>query len=208
MLITNIIPQKRKKERVNIYLDGKFAFSLDLETLLTKGLKINQEVSQEEVEELIKKGELNKLYKKVLRLISLRPRSEKEIIDYLRKNGAGQNEIDLVTERLKKLGLIDDVKFINWWFEQRKIFRPRSLQVIKAELLRKGVNKLLIEKTLSGKEADFNNETARILAKKALKRYRNLPIVKRKQRLSNFLLQKGFNWCIIQEIVDEMIPVD
>lgn len=203
MLITDIIPQKRKKGRVNIYLDGRFAFSLDLGTLLTEKLEINQEISQEKLEKLIKKGEFNNFYQKVLKLISLRPRSEKEIIDYLRKKNAGENEINLVIKKLKELGLVNDINFVNWWFEQRFFLKPKSLRAIKIELLNKGIKRQIIDEVLREKGLNIDFEIACKLAKKFIKRNKKLPSVKIKEKLSNFLFQRGFDWEIIKKIIDE-----
>jgi len=62
--ITAIKPQKNQK-RVNIYLDDKFGFGLDLENFLKLGLKVEQELSDAEVAEIIKKAEFQKTYDKV-----------------------------------------------------------------------------------------------------------------------------------------------
>ena len=78
--ITRIKAQKNKR-RVNIYLNEKFAFGLDADNFLKAGLKIGQQLSETQVEDLIFKNEFQKLLNKTLRLISARPRSEKEIID-------------------------------------------------------------------------------------------------------------------------------
>jgi regulatory protein len=76
--VSDIKPQKNKK-RVNIYLDGKFAFGIDLDNLVKLDLKVEQELSDEEVADIIKKAEFQKTLDKLLRFATLRPRSEKEI---------------------------------------------------------------------------------------------------------------------------------
>ena len=71
--ITSIKPQKNGK-RVNIYLDGEYGFGLDLENFVKLGLKVEQEFTDEEIEKIIKKAEFQKVYDKILRFGSLRPR--------------------------------------------------------------------------------------------------------------------------------------
>lgn len=82
--ITKIQPQK-KEERFNIYVDGKFAFGLDAETVVKSGLKVGQEISEKEIEKLVFENETNKLMEKALRFLSFRPRSESEVRQYLKK---------------------------------------------------------------------------------------------------------------------------
>ncbi|MBI3282721.1 hypothetical protein HYZ70_01455, partial [Candidatus Curtissbacteria bacterium] len=57
--ITAIVPQK-KSARVNIFLDGKFAFGLSLSALAATGLASGQTLSLAQIETIIKKEELAK----------------------------------------------------------------------------------------------------------------------------------------------------
>lgn len=205
MLITDITPQKKKKDRVNIFIDGNFAFSLDLETLVKNNLTVNQELSEDKIERLIKEGELVKFYNKAVKFISFRPRSEKEVVSYLIRKKAGEKEILMVIKKLKSLELIDDSKFINWWFEQRQTFKPRSLREIKMEMLKKGVNKELICEVIDNKEADIEIKMARKLAQKVSRRYQNLSKKEFFQRMAKYLMQRGFNWETTKKIIDEII---
>jgi len=82
--VTAIEPQK-KKERFNIFVDGKFAFGLDAETLVKSGLKVGQEISEKEIEKLVFENEVRKLMEKALHFLSFRPRSESEVSQYLRR---------------------------------------------------------------------------------------------------------------------------
>ena len=87
--VTSIEPQK-KKERFNIFVDGKFAFGLDAETVVKSGLKIGQEISEKEIEKLVFENEIKKLMEKALRFLAFRPRSEKEVHSQLNKKLATQ----------------------------------------------------------------------------------------------------------------------
>ena len=63
--ITAIKPQK-SKNRINIYLDGKFGFGLDLENFVKFGLKVEQELSEERIIEITKKAEFQKVFDRIL----------------------------------------------------------------------------------------------------------------------------------------------
>lgn len=214
--ITKIKAQKNKK-RVNIYLDGKFAFPLDADNFLKAGLKVGQELSEKQVEDLIFKNEFQKLLDKVLRLISHRPRSEKEVRDYLKKKiwklefgnwkfhkskvDVKKKLIDEVMRALKKQKLIDDKAFVAWWVEQRSTFRPRGKFGLTMELRQKGIDKTIIKKAID-KVDELSLATK--LAQKKLKAYKNLTREEFYQKMTAFLSRRGFSWETIKTVIDEI----
>ena len=82
-VITSIKPQKKKQQRFNIFLDGKFAFSLSAEALAQAGLHENQEIPPNDVRKLINESEFALIFDKILKFLSFRPRSEFEINEYM-----------------------------------------------------------------------------------------------------------------------------
>lgn len=217
--ITKISSQKRKR-RVNVFLDEKFAFGLDLETLAKHNLQVDQEVSQGEIEEILKEGEFQKVYDKTLNFLSFRPRSEKEIRDYLEKKKVGGEVKKMVMKKLKRLGLLDDKKFALWWIEQRASFRPSGRRLLEQELRGKGVNQKIVKEALtqiSQKEGEtrdaiacqfyssFERRLALKAAGKGLSRYQKLPPLKFRQKMGAFLARRGFSWEVIKEVIDEIL---
>ena len=202
--VTDIRPQKRQK-RVNIFLDGKFSFGLDLETLAKTGLKVGQEVSEKKVEEIIREGEFAKIYNRVLKFLSYRPRCEKELSDWFKRKGVGERTKNLVLRKLKKLNLLDDKNFAKWWIEQRISFRPRGARLIKLELLKKGISREAIERLFEEINIDFSEEKrAKKAAEKKFKSLKNLTRPKQKEKLSQFLLRRGFSWETIRKVLDDV----
>ena len=187
--ITKIKSQKNKK-RVSIYFDGKFAFSLDADNFLKAGLKVGQKLSAKEVKNLIFKNEFHKLLDKTLRFISFRPRSEKEIVDYLRKKKIVPKLIEEIVKKLRSLGQIDDQVFAAWWLEQRANFRPRGKMGLRMELRRKGISEEIINGVLE-------NLDELPLARKAMAKK-----IKEEKRIAAFLSRRGFSWETIKIVLD------
>ena len=111
-VITSIKAQKNHKQslphrgkRVNIYLNDKFAFGLDLENFIRLGLKVNQELTQEEIKIITDEDEKAKALEKVLRFAMIRPRSEKEIKDYFKRKNINELIHWYVLDKLKKYSL-------------------------------------------------------------------------------------------------------
>ncbi len=209
--ITSIEPQKKKEERFNIYIDGKFGFGLDAEALVKSGLKVGQEISEEEIEKLVFENETNKLMEKALRFLSFRPRSERELRDRLRTKiskrlkVSADGIIDNVLDRLKHLDYVNDLEFTKWWIEQRQTHKPRGARLIRSELYQKGVAREIIDKVL-GETEDHEGEVEQALAaaRKKLRSY-NLKSWESKQKMGQYLARRGFDWETIKEALSRLI---
>jgi len=200
--ITAVKPQ-RNGRRVNIYLDGKFGFGLDLENYLKLGLKVEQELSDREVEEIVKKAEFQKTSDKLLNFATLRPRSEKEIKGWLKRKKVHESLHKDLFNRLKRLELVNDREFAKWWVSQRQAFRPKSLRIMNYELRIKGVKKEIIEEVLSGIKIDEVKIAKKLLDKRAYK-WRLLPKREAKLKMSQFLARKGFGWETIGKVIKDV----
>jgi regulatory protein len=142
------------------------------------------------------------LMRAAYRFISYRPRSEREMREFLEKKLktwkiAGTASIDKTMERFRELGYVDDAKFVSWWVEQRSEFRPRGRRAIVAELLRKGIKRELLE------ELPFNElEGAQKAIRKKLVLWARLPIIEQKKKVYTFLAQRGFSSDTIGRVID------
>lgn len=201
MQITAIRPQK-KKDRVNIYLDNKFGFGIDLDNFVKLGLKVEQELAEEEVEEIVKKSEFQKTLDKLLKFATLRPRSEKEIKDWLKRKKVHESLHKELFNRLKRLDLMDDEKFAEWWIGQRQEFSPRAKRMMNYELRMKGIKQETINEILENTEIDEEKMARGLLEKKAYK-WKGLDKLKARQKMSQFLGQKGFSWDVIEKVVEK-----
>lgn len=197
-VVTAIRSQKNQK-RVNIYLGGKFGFGLDLENFVKLNLKVEQELSEKQIAEIIKKAEFQKTLNKLLRFATLRPRSEKEISNWLRKYKVHESLYKKLFSRLKRLDLVDDKKFATWWVNQRNQFRPRSKRELNQELRIKGIPKEIISDVLEKIKID-EVVIAKNMLKKNMCKWKKLDKYKTRQKKSAYLARKGFGWEIIKKV--------
>lgn len=202
MPIVTAIKSQKNKKRVNVYLDDKFGFGIDLDNFMLLHLKVNQELSEEKVAEIVKKAEFQKTLDKLLRFATVRPRSEKEIKDYFRRKEVHESLHRELLEKLRHFELLDDVKFAKWWVEQRIEFKSKSKRVIKQELLQKGIDRNIIEDVLEETKID-EEKMARELIEKKMYKWKNLQPREAKQKRSQYLAGKGFGWDVIEKVVLE-----
>ncbi len=184
--ITAIKPQEKRKNRFNVYLDDRFGFALGNELLVKKGLKVGQELSPQTVKELASQDRLNSARDGVYHFLSYRPRSEKEIRDYLNKKELKEEEKEKIIKGLREEKLVDDLEFARWFLEQRQNFRPKGSYILRQELRQKGIDQKIIDWVLPDKEKELK------LAKKALekaeKKYASFSGREKKEKLMAYLL--------------------
>lgn len=141
-----------------------------------------------------------------LRFLSFRPRSEKEVIDNLRKKKVDPQVTEKIITKLKEKNFLNDSDFARWWIESRTRFKQRSLRVIKMELKQKGISKDTIEQILNSQLSIFNEkEQIQKLIQKKIARFRGLSKHDLYQKLGGFLARRGFDYETIKKSIDEEI---
>ncbi len=198
-IVTSIKPQKNGK-RLNIYIDNEFSFGIDLENFVVLGIRINQQLTDEEILSIVKKADFQKTLDKLLRFATLRPRSKKEIEDYFKRKKVHESLHQELFNRLNRLDLIDDEKFANWWIEQRQSFKPKAKKILIQELLLKGIQKNLIKKLLDNTNINELEMAQKEIDKKSYK-WESLSNFERKRKISEYLLRKGFDWETVEKVV-------
>lgn len=204
--VTSIEPQKRREEFFNIFLDGRFAFSLSAIDLTKAGLGVDQELSIEKVNSFIKESDFSLNFDRVLKFLSFRPRSEFEINEYLLKKGVGEETRKMVLEKLVQFKLLDDEAFAKWWLDQRSGSRPKGSRLVKFELQRKGIKKEIVDSLMAENRSPTTDAfLAEKVAKKRLERLKNLPTLEIKKKLFSSLAQKGFSYEVIEETIAKLV---
>jgi regulatory protein len=185
-------------KRVNIFLDGKFALSLEAELALKEGLRVGRELSAQQIDALSRSDHFERCLNAANRYLSYRPRSESELRERLHKRGFDENNVEAVIARLKEQGLVDDVAFAEFWKENRETFSPRSQWLTGLELRRKGVAADVIEQVVGSASDDDNAYRA------ALGKARRLPLGDYqgfRRRLGEYLQRRGFSYGVINSTV-------
>jgi regulatory protein len=187
--ITALQMQKRNKERVNVFLDGEYAFAVSLTMAAT--LRKGQRLAAEDVAVLKEDGEVDLAYQRALRYLGMRPRSSAEIVTYLKRKEYDESIVDTVVNRLHKQGYLDDEAFARFWVENRNRFRPRGSQALRYELRQKGVERETIDSTLEEQDDDGAAWTA---VEGKIGRWAELEKMEFEQKLMAFLARRGFRY--------------
>lgn len=224
MKITSVEPQKLSKgrsasgrnERYNIYVDGVFTFGADEDLVVEHRLIVGKTINTPLLERLLFEAEVGKLMERMYSLWNVRPRSEKEVRDYLRKlsfkrNVKGQEEIsevsvDLLISKLKQKGLLNDEQFAKAWVEARRRNKRLGKIALKGELYQKGIDKEIVDQLMS----EFvNREDEEKLAEqtleKKIKSWKSLPYLEQKKKALEFLTRKGFEYSVAKKVIEKLV---
>jgi len=197
--ITALTAQKRRKDRVNLFLDGDYAFSLSI--LNAAWLRIGQELSPEKIASLKQEDEYERGKEIALRLITNRPRSKKEVLDRMREKDVDETVRERVITRMEELDLLDDEAFARYWIDQRARFKPRGVPLLRQELAQKGVDRQIISDLLQ--ELD-NSAAVMQAAEKKARSLSHYPEDQFRKKLTGFLQRRGFHYEEIRDTVNEL----
>lgn len=197
--ITAIEDQKRRKDRVNVFLGGSFAFSLDREVVQQQGLCPGQSLSDSQIDELVRVDLFGKCLEAALHLLSYRPRSEAEIRQRLYRRFEKET-IDRVVLHLQERQIVDDAAFARFWTENRESFSPRSKRLLKMELRRKGIDSEMVDEVLDG--VDDEESAYRAAQRKGHNLGKDYETFR--QKLGAFLGRRGFSYDVINRTIERL----
>jgi regulatory protein len=198
--ITAIEPQQKNPQRVNLYLDGEFAFGLA--RIVAAWLKVGQELDEDKIAALQAEDARESTYQKALHFLSFRPRSSQEVRQNLIKRGCDETLVEETLGRLQNAGLVNDEDFARAWVENRSTFRPRSKAALRVELRQKGLSDEVIQSVLD--EQVDEQALAFEAARKQARRYSGLEWPEFRQKLGGFLARRGFSYTTLAPVVSEV----
>jgi regulatory protein len=198
--ISAIEPQKKNPQRVNVYLDGEFAFGLA--AIVAVWLKVGQALDEARIASLQDEDEREAVYQKALHFLSYRPRSSSEVRQNLTKRAIAEPLVEATVARLRQAGLLNDAAFAQAWVENRSTFRPRSKSALRMELRRKGLDDEVIGSVLD--EQVDEEALARQAARKYARRLAGLEWPDFRQKLGGFLARRGFSYATAAPVVSEV----
>ena len=198
--ITKVEIQKRDKNRVNLYLDNAFCCSILIETCVKNNIKVGTIVTQQRLAEIQSQSEKESAYTKMLKLISTRFKTQKEVERYLKEKGYLSETIYYVISKLNEYHMIDDRQFaINFANTHKTTFGKLK---IKNALMIRGVSESIIDEILGDEDFD---QTAEIqnLVQKYMKTKTDTP--ENYFKLFKYLIGKGFEYEKIKQALKKEV---
>lgn len=199
--ITGLRYQKRKRDRVNVYIDGEFAFGLP--AIEAARLRVGQSLTDAEIARLREVDAEARAFDDLARFLGYRPRSVAESRRYLEERGVPGAIVDRVIDRARAAGYLDDAAFARFWIENRLRFRPRGERALRHELFIKGVPPEVVDEALKRMEIDEAVAAREVLmAREAAWRRLDWPTFR--QRAGALLARRGFDYDTIADVLREV----
>lgn len=190
MKITALKAQVKNPERVSVYVDGKYSFSVGVNQVLDQRLHSGLELSETRLAELKHISEFGKAYERALMYVMLRPRSRREVQDYARRKKWNPEDTQAIIEKLVTKRYLDDRSFARSWVESRALNKKISRRKLVMELKQKGVSDDIITDVLENSSFDETDSLHKLIEKKRkLARYSGDD-----QKLMRYLASQGFSF--------------
>ena len=194
--ITDMQIQKKNKTRANVYIDGEFAFALEMLTVMKLGLKIGQEVSQDRLSEAIFDSEKSVAFEKAMDYLGRGMKTAKQMRDYLDKKGYDSRVVEHVVTKLKEYRYIDDDAYAKLYVERNAA--TKGDRRLKQELIQKGIAVSRAEQyAVTDDEQALTNAT--ILAAKYMKN--KVATIKTLANLQRYLLGRGYGFDVVNTVI-------
>ena len=199
--ITALRAGRGRGKRINIFLDDKFAFSLEAEVAAKEGLRVEQALSDERIEAVTRADHYQRCLNAAIDFLSYRPRSESELRVRLGRRGFESDAVKAVIARLKEQGMVNDTAFAQFWKDNRETFSPRSQWLTRLELRQKGIANEVIDPVVESIDEDNSAYRAGLSKARRLPRsdYESF-----RRRLGQYLKQRGFGYRAINGTVERL----
>ena len=193
---------------MSIFVNGRFLAGVDGEVVLTLGLKVGQEVSEQRLAEMLRAENVQRARQAALNLLSYRARSQDELHRRLVLKGYPEDVIESALQALAGADLVNDEKFSKDWVASRLQNRPMGKVRIAWELRQKGIAKELVEQVVESVDSDMEYDLARGLAERKIRQAGGDVSDDERRKLASFLRRRGFSWEVTNRVLDELLPAD
>lgn len=209
MVVTKIEIQKRNKEKVNIYVDDKYSFSLTLNGFVESGLKEKANISEEEINALKIKDEPKLAVQQALNILSYSMKTESELVRKLTEKGFSEKAVNYAVEKLKGYKYLDDSVYVSMYITTRAIPNNWGDQKIISNLLQKGVDINLIKEKINELYSyDEKKDSIKKVAEKYYQKLKDDDEKKKKQKLYRYLASKGYSYDLISSTISSLYESD
>ncbi len=202
MEITSTERNKRNKDRLSVYIDGRFSFTISEEDFISLHLYEKTEITEETIEYIKNTLNFREAKAKAVRYLSLRIRTEKEVLEKLLNQGYDQDCASKVIDELKAIGYINNKLYAQKYIFDRSKLKPLSRKMMKLELMSKGIPEDIVDEVLTDYKVEDSIVAERLLKSKFGKYDLNEEKTLRKAYM--FLAHRGFSSSTIKAAIRDL----
>lgn len=202
--VTGLEREPGHSSRYRVYIDHRYAFSVHEDIVVRHRIRTGLSLDETAVREIVRDEERHRALRESLKFIGTRPRTAREVERKLKADGYEPEVVGEVLRRLTSLRYVDDEDYARNLAGYRLNAQKKGKQWIANELKSKGVDRRIIEHTLSAVSEDDERRAAYELAVRKWRREQAKGADKTARKIGAYLLRRGFSPSIVQGIVREL----
>lgn len=187
-----IVKISKKKENYLVYFSDDTSLLVTEDQLVSHRLLKGKEILEDEILKIKKEGSEAAGLNLALHYLNYGLKSAGEIFAYLKKHDVSKEDRQLVVEKLKELGYVDDLHYAKSFVNDQINFTKTGPMVIMLKLKEKKISDELIQEALAGYSQELELKNAQKIAEQYLNKTQKIPYGQKLQKLRNHLHQKGF----------------
>lgn len=134
--------------------------------------------------------------------LSFKPRTKKEVADYLRSHEIDESTIPKILAELEEASWLNDQAYVEQFLQQNQASGDKGPLVLQQKLTQKGIHKNDLAAPLENQDFD---QLAQRVAQKLLKKYQGkLPLKALKDKITHHLMTKGFSYNQAKQAIETL----
>lgn len=202
MEISSVERNKKNKERLSVYIDGRYSFSISEDDYLSLNLYEKRELTAEELDYIKNTLVFREAKSDAIRYLTSKLRTEKEVGLKLQDEGYDESTVDQVIEELRALGYINNKLYVQKYVFDRSKLKPISKRLMKVELQHRGIPDELIDEVLDDWNMD-DSAVAEGLVRRKFGKY-DLQDEKVTRKVYAFLKHRGYGYEIAEGVIRKL----
>ena len=202
-VISALEPQKKKKDRYNVFIDGEYFCSLSADSCIVFDIKPGREIEEDELKRAVLSDNTQYAFDCAISLISFKMRTKAELTEKLIGRKIDEQAIEAAMEKLAKYGYVNDEQYADEFLQSAVAAGRYGRKVIAYKLKKKGIDEPTIENVMQ----TFSSEEEKQAAKKQMellnKKYQNEDAYKKRSKIFATLARRGFDYDIINTLFSE-----
>ena len=183
-----------------IYLSDGTILKINSDVIINNNLLYKKEIDNTLLNKILKENDNANIYNKCVKYISVRLRSKKEIIDYLKKSNI-DNTADII-DKLTKNNLINDKVFTKAFIKDKINFTSYGPYRIRQELNKYNIDNEIIDKYINDIDEEILIDKVDKQINKMIKSNRKYSGNILKSKIYNNLYNNGFDKDMIINVLN------
>ncbi len=201
-VVSAVEPQKKNKNRYNVFVDGEYTASLGAEALVTFGIREGAAVNTDTLKEAVSRDNAQYAFDSAVKLIAHKMRTRAELKDRLAERGIDEAAVEDAMDKLASYGYVDDAAFAGEYVRSAMQTGRWGRKAVEYRLKDKGIEPNVIDEALKEYTEEDEKRIARKQLQAAAGRLKGVEARKARQKEYAALARHGFDYSVISELLE------